>query len=454
MPFCEDCFEKQRKIDELTEKVERITAKLKRYETENKEGYFGSSTPSSQQPFKEKSKEHNNGGAKKGHRGNGRKSIQESQADRTEHLTLEKGCPHCGNPLKKKGTVDRSVIESSAPKTEKVLYKCTKYWCPVCEKTFQKKPTVLPRSLYGNGLIAQAATMHYVEGIPLGRIESILGDAIISGSLFDVFHRVANLWQPALLTIINAYRNAQVKHADETGWRTDGRSGYAWLFCSENESIFKFANTRSATVPIQILGTDPLPGVLVVDRYGAYNKRPSEIQYCYAHLLRKIEDLEKEFPDNQEIACFVTTAASLLAEAMHMRNLDIPDDEYYKKALQTKQKIMETMNSAAAHPGIKEIQTIFKKHEKRMYHWATNRNVPPDNNRAERELRPSVIARKVSFGSQSEKGAQTRSILMTILHTAKKRVTAQSVQDWFKEALDTLSLNPTIDPSSLLPPPT
>jgi len=48
--------------------------------------------------------------------------------------------------------------------------------------------------------------------------------------------------------------------------------------------------------------------------------------------------------------------------------------------------------------------------------------VPADNNRAERELRPLVIARKVSFGSQSDAGAQTREILMTVLHTLKKNV--------------------------------
>ena len=35
--------------------------------------------------------------------------------------------------------------------------------------------------------------------------------------------------------------------------------------------------------------------------------------------------------------------------------------------------------------------------------------------RSERELRPLVIARKVSFGSQSEAGARTREILMTTL---------------------------------------
>ena len=54
-------------------------------------------------------------------------------------------------------------------------------------------------------------------------------------------------------------------------------------------------------------------------------------------------------------------------------------------------------------------------------HWAENRDVPAENNLAERDLRPTVIAIKVSFGSQSDAGAHTRSVLMTVAHTLRKR---------------------------------
>jgi hypothetical protein len=69
-----------------------------------------------------------------------------------------------------------------------------------------------------------------------------------------------------------------VKHADETGWRTDGRNGYSWLFCTPQISIFRFRNSRSAAVAKEVFGDTPLPGVLVVDRYNGYNKMPSKIQ--------------------------------------------------------------------------------------------------------------------------------------------------------------------------------
>ena len=70
-------------------------------------------------------------------------------------------------------------------------------------------------------------------------------------------------------------------------------------------------------------------------------------------------------------------------------------------------------------------------------------NVPADNNLAERQLRPLVIARKISFGSQSEAGAATRETLMTVLHTLRKR--APDVTDALKSVLDKLAEQPNLD---------
>jgi hypothetical protein len=103
---------------------------------------------------------------------------------------------------------------------------------------------------------------------------------------------------------------------------------------------------------------------------------------------------------------------------------------------------------SARHPGIQPIQDTFRKTPERMYRWADDRNVPADNNFAERTLRPLVIARKVSFGSHSDAGARTREILMNILFTLKQRF--DDFQIRFKNPLDRLAENPNLDPYALL----
>lgn len=131
--------------------------------------------------------------------------------------------------------------------------------------------------------------------------------------------------------------------------------------------------------------------------------------------------MQKEFPEDQEITTFVATFAPLLAGAMRLRTLRLRDRQFYTEARKTKQAIIDAAEHPARHPGIQRIQDIFRQKAHRLYHWAGDRKVPAENTFAERDLRGLVIARKVSFGSQSDAGPRTREVLMTALLTLKKR---------------------------------
>lgn len=455
MGFCGGCFIKQQRIDQLEEEIQSLKAKLRYREEKQIEGYFGCSTPSSKQPVKPNSQPEDQkkmGGAKRGHAGWSRRAIDQREADRLEKIAVGDRCPDCGGRLENKGIRERTVIDSAPVRAEKILYQCERKWCRKCRQTVQGKVPVLAKGLYGNQLVAQAAVMHYGHGIPMGRVEAILGENVLSGSLINVFHRLGKLWEPVLARLIAEYRLASIKHADETGWRRDGHSGYGWLFCTSSISIFAFRESRSSNVVKEILGSKKLPGTLVVDRYAAYNKAPCRLQYCYAHLLRQVKDTGKQFIDAPEVQSFVASLAPFLSQAMHLRSQPISDARYYKEASTIKRRIIKLAEAPAHHLGIRAIQDIFREHKARLYGWVNDREVPADNNRAERDLRPTVIARKVSFGSQSDAGAKTRSTLMTILQTAQKRLTDQTLEVWFKKALDQIVENPTLDPYSLLAP--
>ena len=452
---CEGCLEKQRRIDQLKEEMQRLKAKLRYQEGKQQEGFFGSSTPSSQLPFKANTSEKNRnhqGGARPGHPGHGRKSHFKETADEVIPVEVGETCPDCGGVLKLKEVRDRTVIESEPVKPKKILYRLSYQQCSHCHRVFRAKaPSVLPKSLYGNQLTAQVAVMHYFHGIPMGRICEMT--EIPLGSLVDLFHRLSGYFIPVVDLLKEQYRLSTVKHADETGWGNDGQSGYAWVFCTTETSLFSFQNTRSASVPRSIFGDKQLPGVLVVDRYNAYNKAPVQIQYCYAHLLRDVEKLEKEFPDSPEIKSFVSTLIPLLSQAMHLRTQPLSDNHYYQQAEEIKKKIMEVNKAPAHHLAIRTMQDLFNTNEHRLYHWVRDRRVPPDNNLAERDLRPTVIARKVSFGSSSDAGAKTRSVLMSVLHTLNKRRGDQSLESTFKNLLDQLAKNPKTPLVSLFPQP-
>jgi hypothetical protein len=111
---------------------------------------------------------------------------------------------------------------------------------------------------------------------------------------------------------------------------------------------------------------------------------PCLIQYCYAHLLREVEDLGKEFPETVEVSRFVAGFAPLLAEAMQLRAQELSAAQFGQRALELKVEIKSLVYAPAQHPGIQRIQNIFRQQKARLYHWAKNPAIPADNNRAER----------------------------------------------------------------------
>lgn len=284
---CPVCLQKQRRIDELEEQLKNLQAKLRYQERRDDEGFFGSSTASSKLSIKTNvgKKEKKPKGARPSHKGNGRKSHDEQDVDRTVDVEPKsEKCPECGSPLEKKRWAHRSVVDTPSKMPQKITFHLAQRYCPHCRRNVTAQaPNVLPKSLYGNQFIADAVEMHYFHGVPMGRISEYLG--VGAGSLMKLFRRCARLFEGVPDQLIEEYRRSVVKHADETGWRTDGKNGYVWLFATPLLSVSQFSKNRSARVAQAVFGKESLPGTLVVDRYAAYNKTPCEIQYCLRPVL-------------------------------------------------------------------------------------------------------------------------------------------------------------------------
>lgn len=98
-------------------------------------------------------------------------------------------------------------------------------------------------------------TMHYLHGMPMGRMCDQIG--IGPGSLVDVCHRLSRLCAHVPEGLIEHYRTAPVTHADEPGWRTEGKNGYAWVFATPTLSMFSFARRGRPRCPERSLAKRP-----------------------------------------------------------------------------------------------------------------------------------------------------------------------------------------------------
>jgi len=256
-------LKKQREIDGLKEEVERLRQKLSYQARKDKEGFFGSSTPSAKLPLKvnsDKGRERKPKGARPGHAGVGRKRASSLEVNRRMEVesTVGDHCPRCGTPLLDKGGKERLILESQPLQAEPILYRLRRKYCPRCHRLYQpSSPGVLPKHLFGNQLVTTSTVMHYLHGITLGRVCEQL--RVNPGSLVESFHRLAHLFEPVIAKLMEQYHQSLVKHADETGWRTDGQNGYVWLFATDQISLFLFRKSRSAKIPRWSWDKNPCP---------------------------------------------------------------------------------------------------------------------------------------------------------------------------------------------------
>ncbi len=187
MIYCQQCLEKQRKIDELQEQIVSLKAKLRHKERTAQEGFFGSSTPSAKIPIKPNCQiEHTN------NCGGGRTGVCEKDADYVQRVEAADICPDCGSILENKGTRQRAVIDCQPVKIKKLLYNLERKYCPRCQKVVAAKPPgVLPKCLYSNNLLVYVAVQHYIYGNTLGQIEKQTG--IGYSSIVDALHQLAGI---------------------------------------------------------------------------------------------------------------------------------------------------------------------------------------------------------------------------------------------------------------------
>ncbi len=188
-------------------------------------------------------------------------------------------CPACGAGLLAKGFKRRTVIDVVPPGRRSSFTNWSSATAPgVTGCSALRHPGCLPKDCWATGswpMWPRNIMFRHHDG-PFGAAIGTAPRQLTGGH--------ARPGRPAGISPGQAGSGVPsgppVKHADETGWRNDGRNGYAWLFCTPRLSLFRFRQSRSAKVALELFGKKRLPGTLVIDRYAAYNKILCSKQYC------------------------------------------------------------------------------------------------------------------------------------------------------------------------------
>ncbi len=80
-------------------------------------------------------------------------------------------------------------------------------------------------------------------------------------------------------------------------------------------------------------------------------------------------------------------------------------------------RMMELLSWPIGHKDTRRVHRRIIKHNQELFTFLDNPLVEPTNNRAERQLRPNVIMRKITFGNRSALGASNHAVMMSIIQT-------------------------------------
>jgi len=179
----------------------------------------------------------------------------------------------------------------------------------------------------------------------------------------------------------------------------------------------------------KLFGRKPLG---ITDDYGAYTNAFDEHQLCWAHPQRKLRDMaeSREFGDRQKKPTLQTYRQ--FSQLYHVIQKKIGDNlsPYLKKKFL---RVFTTI--AASHTRdpvpLAKLKKSLQKNKKKYFTFLDHPDIPIDDNKAERALRHLVIKRKISFGSKTSRGAETTSILTSVILSLKWN----DPDNWFKQYL-------------------
>ena len=353
-------------------------------------------------------------------------------------------CPSCACPLRDVRGHERLVEDLVPARVVVTCYHTRSGYCAACRRRVESRaPEQPPAANVPHGqlgldaLATAAAVLRVVHRLPLRHVARVPADlpglSVSAGGVARQLQRLAGWLDPYYERVLLALRAAPRVHADETGWRTDGRNGFLWAVTGPRHTAYHVDHSRSGAVIERLIG-GAFGGTLVADFFSAYNALPCPKQRCLAHLLREFAEAAERHPAFAASA-FCREAVKVVKRMLALkRQWDrLGDATYTARVCRLESKLAALARGTYDEPNAGRIAKRMLKHERELTAFLWERDLDGTNNAAERALRPAVVARKISGGSRSDAGARAWAKLASLMRTASQQ--GRNVLDVVKQLL-------------------
>lgn len=345
-------------------------------------------------------------------------------------------CPDCGGPL-----ADMNEHEQFEIDIPKVRPKITRYvthsgYCSQCRRRVRSRhPEQISEATGAAGVLigprakALGADLKHRLGVPYAKISELMQvafglDFTRSGAC-QADARLAQQARPVYEELIELISQSAIVHADETGWRIGTLSAWLWVFTNRQITVYTVEESRGHEVVVEILGQE-FAGILSSDCFAAYDHQSLANwlkQKCLGHILNELSRMEEAKSRGavrfaQDVIAVLRAALALRAQKPKLLPVDfaaeaVKIEARLDKLIDEKRRLMDPDNARLAKR--------LRKQRAHLLRFLYVDGLDATNNQAERMLRPAVITRKTSGCNRTKDGAETHSILASVLVTCRQQ---------------------------------
>lgn len=347
-------------------------------------------------------------------------------------------CPDCGGAL---GEAAQEIVSTTdmpvAPCAEVRRYSVEIRKCRRCGKTVRGRHPEIAADQQGAtahrvGPRARAVAhvLHYAHGVPVRKVPAILeeltGIRLTQGAITqDAMKQSAGAVGKRYAALRESVGKQAVIHTDDTGWRVQGKTAFLMAFVNASLSVYQ-VRSRHRNEEVRELVPADFTGVMICDRGKSYDAEELQgvlQQKCLAHLLRNAAEVTQKKAGRAQQ--FSRRLKDLLRQGLALRAKKNQMDatRYGQRA----KELDDALSRHLRHRYLRDddnqrlLDGVGLQHDQgHLLRFLQQEGIEPTNNRAERDLRPAVIARKVSHCSRNATGARAFEAFTSVIQTLRK----------------------------------
>jgi transposase len=340
-------------------------------------------------------------------------------------------CRRCGHGLL--GDDPQPWIHQVAelPKVEPIVdeYRLHRLVCPGCgETTCGALPPGVPTGRFGPYLQAILTLFAGAYRLSKRQIQQLSADlfglSISTGMIAKLEQGSAAVLEAPYHELAVSVHSACAANIDETSWRQDRKKAWLWVTVTRLATVFTIARHRSGEVARALLGSQP-EQVVGSDRFSAYEWIVARWrQMCWAHLRRDFQAMIDRGGHGQPIGARLLKQSHRLFRNWHrIRDGTLDWETFGKRMARLRREVRQALEEGSRCRCAKTSATCFEilKVEEGLWTFARVEGIEPTNNAAERALRFAVIWRRISGGTDSERGSRFVERTLTVVATCRQQ---------------------------------